>query len=94
MTALELEVLAELAQAYLQRWVDVRLIRWWVHGHQGGDVNRGLAIGMLCWRLQGLTPAPAPKLVQTNLAWRDRLLAELLGPDQGELEDLLAARAA
>jgi len=85
-SALELQELAELGAAYLQRWTDVRLIRWWARDrqHQGGDVNRALAIGMLCWRLQGIQPPPSPKLLQTNLAWRGRLLAEMLGPDPGE----------
>lgn len=85
MTALELEEIAELLQAYLQRWAAVRLIRWWAR-RPGGSVDRALAVGMLCGRLQG-TFTPSPKLRQVNEAWRERLLAEMLGPDQGELQE-------
>lgn len=88
MTAAELEELAELGLAYLPRFAAARLIRWWLPRPGTGGTGGALAVGMLRGRLQSVF-TPSPKLMQQNLLARERLLAEMLGPDQGDLEQLL-----
>lgn len=65
-----------------ERELDEKLVAWYTAPdhpeRRGGDVNRALAIGMVVGRLAGSYTPPA-RLLQVNLAWRERLVAEMRG---------------